>query len=39
MPFPHYGMWNVFNVNPPDFHRPEYFGEIIPDLPHEPQAR
>ncbi|MDD7740577.1 MAG: carbohydrate-binding family 9-like protein [Fusicatenibacter sp.] len=27
-PYPHYGMWNVFFVDPPDFHRPEYFGEI-----------
>lgn len=29
MPFPHYGMWNEFHVNSPDFHRPEYFGDII----------
>ena len=31
MPFPHYGMWHEFYPEKPDFHRPEYFGEITLD--------
>lgn len=27
--FPHYGMWNEVLTKKPDFHRPEYFGELI----------
>jgi len=26
--YPHYGMWSKVEVKNPDFHRPEYFGEI-----------
>lgn len=26
---PHYGSWKVIGTESPDFHRPEYFGEII----------
>lgn len=26
---PHYGMWNEFCIEKPDFHRPEFFGEIL----------
>lgn len=26
---PHYGMWNPVGTAQPDFHRPEYFGEIV----------
>ncbi len=29
MIFPHYGMWNEVVVDKPDFHRPEFFGEIV----------
>lgn len=29
MQYPHYGMWNVYQADEPDFHRPEYFGDII----------
>ncbi len=25
----HYGMWNVIETENPDFHRPEYFGDLI----------
>ena len=25
---PHYGMWNEIDLPQPDFHRPEFFGEI-----------
>lgn len=27
--FPHFGMWNEVISEKPDFHRPEYFGELI----------
>ncbi len=27
----HYGMWNPVGTAQPDFHRPEYFGELIVD--------
>jgi hypothetical protein len=27
--FPHFGMWNEVLTEDPDFHRPEYFGELI----------
>lgn len=27
--FPHYGCWNRIDVSQPDFHRPEYFGDLI----------
>lgn len=27
----HYGMWNPVGTEKPDFHRPEYFGELIVD--------
>ncbi|NMA83990.1 MAG: hypothetical protein GX962_09025 [Epulopiscium sp.] len=27
--FPHYGCWNLIETEKPDFHRPEYFGELI----------
>ncbi|MBQ8813434.1 MAG: hypothetical protein IJZ85_02900 [Lachnospiraceae bacterium] len=26
--FPHYGIWTKYPLEKPDFHRPEYFGEI-----------
>ena len=26
--FPHYGMWSPVLTESPDFHRPEYFGEL-----------
>lgn len=26
---PHYGSWKVIGTKNPDFHRPEYFGELI----------
>lgn len=26
---PHYGMWNNIESEEPDFHRPEYFGELV----------
>ena len=26
---PHYGMWNPVLTDEPDFHRPEYFGELV----------
>ena len=28
---PHYGMWHEFFPEKPDFHRPEFFGEIVLD--------
>lgn len=27
--FEHFGMWNEVDYMPPDFHRPEFFGEMI----------
>ena len=27
----HHGMWNVVEVDAPDFHRPEYFGTLVID--------
>jgi hypothetical protein len=27
--YPHYGCWSLIDVKAPDFHRPEYFGDII----------
>ncbi|NLJ41542.1 MAG: hypothetical protein GX352_08040 [Clostridiales bacterium] len=27
--FPHYGCWNRIDIPEADFHRPEYFGELI----------
>ena len=27
--YPHFGMWNPVGTEKPDFHRPEYFGELI----------
>lgn len=27
--FPHHGIWNLMPLEKPDFHRPEYFGEIV----------
>ncbi len=27
--FPHHGCWNPIQTPAPDFHRPEYFGEIV----------
>ena len=27
--FKHRGMWNIINNPKPDFHLPEYFGNII----------
>ena len=29
LPNPHFGMWNTVDVPEPDFHRPEFFGEIV----------
>ena len=29
--YPHFGMWNKVEVEKPDFHRPEFFGEIVLD--------
>ncbi len=29
LPDPHFGMWNPVETPKPDFHRPEYFGEIV----------
>ena len=26
---PHYGMWNPVDTEKPDFHRPEYFGDLV----------
>ncbi len=28
---PHYGMWNPVDTEKPDFHRPEFFGELTLD--------
>ncbi|NLC67257.1 MAG: hypothetical protein GX754_00395 [Clostridiaceae bacterium] len=28
-PFPHYGCWNYIRNASPDFHRPEFFGDLI----------
>ncbi len=30
-PIPHYGMWNPVGTEAPDFHRPEYFGDLVVD--------
>lgn len=30
--FPHFGMWNVYEADPPDFHRPEHFGWITVNM-------
>ncbi len=30
-PIPHYGMWSPVGTEKPDFHRPEYFGDLIMD--------
>ncbi|NSW90041.1 MAG: carbohydrate-binding family 9-like protein [Firmicutes bacterium] len=27
--FPHFGCWNPIKVESPDFHRPEFFGDLI----------
>jgi hypothetical protein len=27
--YPHYGSWSLIHVVAPDFHRPEYFGDLI----------
>lgn len=27
--FPHFGMWNEIDEDKPDFHSPQYFGELI----------
>lgn len=27
--FPHHGIWNPMPLEVPDFHRPEYFGEVV----------
>ncbi len=27
--YPHFGMWNPVGTEKPDFHRPEYFGELV----------
>ena len=33
--FVHHGVWNAIPIDKPDFHRPEYFGEIVlADAPH-----
>ncbi len=29
MPLPHYGAWSPVGTPKPDFHRPEYFGQLI----------
>jgi len=29
MEYPHYGMWNLVGTENPDFHRPEYFKEVV----------
>jgi len=29
--FPHHGIWNPMPLEKPDFHRPEYFAEIVLD--------
>ena len=28
-PVPHFGMWSPVDNETPDFHRPEFFGELI----------
>ncbi len=28
-PIPHYGMWNPVSTENPDFHRPEFFGNLV----------
>lgn len=27
--YPHYGCWNPIKISSPDFHRPEFFGDLI----------
>jgi len=27
--FPHHGIWNAMPLEKPDFHQPDYFGEVI----------
>ncbi len=27
--YPHFGMWNPVGTEKPDFHRPEFFGELV----------
>lgn len=29
--FPHYGCWSPINLSAPNFHRPEFFGDITPE--------
>lgn len=29
LPNPHFGMWNDVDVPEPDFHRPEFFGDLV----------
>ena len=28
-PIPHFGMWNEVGTTEPDFHRPEFFGDLV----------
>ena len=30
-PAPHFGMWNPVETETPDFHRPEFFGDLVID--------
>ena len=27
--YPHYGVWNAIPLENPDFHQPDYFGEVV----------
>lgn len=27
--YPHYGCWNPIKISSPDFHRPEFFGDLV----------
>ena len=27
--YPHYGVWNPIPLEKPDFHQPDYFGEVV----------
>ena len=29
--FPHFGIWKEYPLEKPDFHRPEFFGVVVPD--------
>ena len=29
--YPHYGVWKKIDIPEPDFHRPEFFGEVVFD--------